>query len=158
MLQRILFTLNGALSPILGADPGVPAPPPQAQAPPAAAYDPILQPLNGYAAPPPATAAGGLDMWWIYAVYAAIIFGFYFFAIRPQRKRDKALKTMQAELRVGDNVLTTGGMYGRIADIGQDCFVVEFGTNRGVRIPVRKQDVLGKKAPQLTAPPTNVEE
>ena len=88
----------------------------------------------------------------MFALYAAIIGGFYFFAIRPQRKRDKEMRALQSTLGVGDNVMVSGGMFGRIADVGHDCFVVEFGTNRGVRIPIRKADVLAVKSPQMTAP------
>ena len=74
----------------------------------------------------------------------------YFFMFRPQRKREKEMKNLQSSLRVGDNIVTSSGMYGKIMDVGQDCFVVEFGTNRGVRIPIRKADVIGVKEPVLT--------
>jgi preprotein translocase subunit YajC len=54
---------------------------------------------------------------------------------------------------VGDNVITNGGLYGRVSDVGDDAFIVEFGTNRSIKIPVRKSDVLGIKEPKLTPPP-----
>ena len=145
MLQRILVLLNGDLSPVLGADPGA-----------AAQAAPIAGEVAGQvAAAPPPQDLGGFNMWWMYGVWILVIVGFYFLTIRPQRKRDKAMKEMQSALKVGDNVLTSGGMYGRIADVGEDCFVIEFGTNRGVRIPIRKADVLRIASPQMTpAPPT----
>jgi preprotein translocase subunit YajC len=68
------------------------------------------------------------------------------------------MKSMQSSIKVGDNVVTSGGMYGRVADVGQDCYIVEFGTNRGLRIPIRKQDILGIKSPIMTPPPAAIED
>ncbi len=47
----------------------------------------------------------------------AIIVVFYFFMIRPQRKKDKKIKEMLAALKVGDRVCTIGGIYGTITNI-----------------------------------------
>ena len=135
MLQGMLFLLNGELSPILGAEPGV-----------AAASAELGQAVAD-------TETGAFNMFWMYGIWALVIVGFYFLTIRPQRKRDKQMKEMQSTLKVGENVLTSGGMYGRIADVGQDCFLIEFGTNRGVRIPIRKSDVLCIQTPTLTQAP-----
>ena len=93
---------------------------------------------------------GGLSTFGMLGVWVLIIGVFYFFTIRPQSKRDKKLKEMQASIKTGDNVLTTSGFYGKIADVGEDCFVIEFGTNRGIRIPVRKSDIVGIQAPKMT--------
>jgi preprotein translocase subunit YajC len=49
--------------------------------------------------------------------------------------------------------VTTNGLFGKIADVGEDCFVVEFGTNRGVRIPVLKTDVVAVREPKMTPQP-----
>ena len=148
MLQRMVFLLSGDLNPILGGDSGVVAPAVEAAAEGAEQIAAVAAPAAG-----PLGLFG--DMGWMFALYAAIIVGFYFLTIRPQRKRDKKMKELHATLKVGDNVLTTGGMYGRIADVGQDCFIVEFGTNRGIRIPVRKSDILGIHTPQITQTPSN---
>ena len=143
MLQRTLVLLSGDLSPVLGADPGAAAP-----AAPVTAAEGVVQ--AAAAAPPP---DAGFNIWWMYGIWALVIVGFYFLTIRPQRKRDKQMKEMQSSIGVGDNVVTNSGMFGRVAEIGHDCFIVEFGTNRGVRIPIRKADVVGIKTPQLTAQP-----
>jgi len=109
------------------------------------------------AAPPAAPLEGGNPVW-IMVVYAALfIVAIYFMMFRGPRRREKKAKEMQASIRTGDNVLVTGGMFGRIVDIGEDSFVVEFGTNRGVRIPVLKSDVLGVREPKLTPPPRQAE-
>ena len=134
-----LLTNQGA-SPILG-QPGtaVPAAPVAEGA--AVAVAPVA------AAP---ADAGGFNMWWMYGIWGVVIVGFYFLTIRPQRKRDKETREMQSALKVGDNVVTSAGMYGRIAEVGEDCFLIEFGTNRGIRIPISKTNVLGLKTPQIT--------
>jgi len=147
----MLFLLNGDLSPILGAGQGAG----QAAAPVAEGATQAV----ATSPPPPAGAEGaGFNMFWMYGIWALVIVGFYFLTIRPQRKRDKAMKEMQSSIKVGDNVVVSGGLFGRVADLGQDCFVVEFGTNRGVRIPVRKSDVLGIQTPQLTPSPPSKDE
>lgn len=105
------------------------------------------------AVPPPAEQGGGEAGGWFGPVtilmYAAVFGAVYFLLIRPQKKRDKAVREMQASLKVGENIVTTGGLYGTIISIGEDCFVVEFGTNKGIRVPVRKSDVLAVKEPVL---------
>jgi len=83
-------------------------------------------------------------------IYAAVIGGMYFLMIRPQRKREKTMKEMQAALQVGDDVVTSGGFFGNIVSVGEDSFVIEFGTGKGVRIPVLKQHVVGKQKPYMT--------
>ena len=45
---------------------------------------------------------------------------FYFFMIRPQKKKDKQVKDMLAALKKGDRVCTIGGIYGTIAHIKDD--------------------------------------
>jgi len=99
------------------------------------------------------TGSGGFFSPMMILIWVGMFAAMYFFLFRPQRKRDKQMKEMQSALRVGDNVLTSGGIYGKIAGVGEDAFMVEFGENRGVRVWVRKSDVLGVKAPSTTPPP-----
>jgi len=101
--------------------------------------------------PPPANEGGGMMLIIGYAV--VMIVALYFLMYRGPKKRERKMKELQAGIRTGDNVVVTGGMFGRIADVGDDCFIVEFGTNRGIRIPVLKSDVLGVREPKLTPPP-----
>lgn len=78
---------------------------------------------------------------------------FYFFAIRPQKKKEKELVNMQNSIKVGDSVVTSSGFYGKVVDVTDEVFVVEFGTNKGVRIPVRKREVIDNKEPNLSNKP-----
>ena len=87
-------------------------------------------------------------------VWIAMLAGIWMLMIRPQRKREKKLKELQAGIKTGDNVVTNSGLFGRVADIGTDCFVIEMGiSGRTVKVPVLKTDVLGVRDPVLTPPP-----
>lgn len=84
-------------------------------------------------------------------LYFIIIIGlFYFFGIRPQKKREKALKNLQDEIKLGDWVLLDSGMYGKVAGISENVFTIEFGTNKGVLIPVLKQRIVSKSEPNFS--------
>lgn len=73
---------------------------------------------------------------------------FYFLLIRPQQKRAKEHRMLLQNLKVGDNILTSGGIYGRITGIKDDKITVEISdkvrvkVNRGHIAGVVKQDVL----------------
>ena len=72
-------------------------------------------------------------------VYVVVIGGaMYFFAIRPQKKEQKRLNAMLSELEVGDSVVTTSGFYGVVIDITEEDVIVEFGSNKNCRIPMKK--------------------
>lgn len=55
---------------------------------------------------------------------------FYFLLIRPQRKRDKKTKEMLAALKVGDNVVSIGGIIGKISSIKDDTVTLEIGADK----------------------------
>lgn len=52
---------------------------------------------------------------------------FYFFLIRPQRKKDKQIKDMLNNLKVGDRVCTIGGIYGTIVNIKDETITLSVG-------------------------------
>jgi preprotein translocase subunit YajC len=63
-----------------------------------------------------------------------IIVVFYFFMIRPQNKRQKELRNFRDTLKKGDKILTTGGIYGRIAEIDGNTALIEVDNNVKIRI------------------------
>jgi preprotein translocase subunit YajC len=64
-----------------------------------------------------------------------VLFGiFYFMLIRPQMKRAKEARTMIAALAKGDEVLTNGGLLGRIEDIADQFVVLEIAPNVSVKL------------------------
>jgi len=62
---------------------------------------------------------------------------FYFFVIRPQKKKEKEIKEMRDNLKVGDEVITIGGIYGRIVKIKDEVVTIEVGADRN-KIDVTK--------------------
>ena len=68
--------------------------------------------------------AGGGGLFMIF--YLVIIFGaMYFILIRPQRKKQKEEKKMRENLQVGDEIVTIGGIYGRVISLKEDTMVIE---------------------------------
>ena len=55
---------------------------------------------------------------------------FYVFAIRPQKKREKEIRAMRESLRVGDEIVTIGGIYGKIVKLKEDIVTIEVGSNK----------------------------
>ncbi len=49
----------------------------------------------------------------------------YFMIIRPQKKKEKEEKQMRENLQVGDEILTIGGIYGRVISLKEDAMVIE---------------------------------
>lgn len=93
-----------------------------------------------------------MDDWGMLIImYVAVFAAMYFLWIKPQNKRRKAALEMQASIKEGDNVLMSSGMYGTIVTLGEEDCLVEFGTNKGIRIPVRRADIVGVREPNLTA-------
>ena len=61
----------------------------------------------------------------IIIMYAAIFGAMYFFLIRPQKKKQKEEKKMRENLQVGDEIITIGGIYGRVISLKEDTIVIE---------------------------------
>lgn len=84
-----------------------------------------------------AGAAGGgmLQIVIVWGIFLAVM---YFIMLRPQKKEQKRVSAMLASLEVGDVVVTTSGFYGVLIDITDEDVIVEFGSNRNCRIPMKK--------------------
>ena len=61
----------------------------------------------------------------------------YFMLIRPQKKKDDEVRKMRESLKVGDDILTIGGIYGKIVRIKDDRITLQVGSDR-TRIEVAK--------------------
>lgn len=55
---------------------------------------------------------------------------FYFLLIRPQKKKEKEIQKMRSNLQVGDEIVTVGGIIGRVVSIREDTVVIETGSDR----------------------------
>ena len=87
-----------------------------------------------------ATAAqpqgGGMSL----ILMMAVLFGLmYFMMIRPQMKRQKEHRALVAGLAKGDEVVTSGGIAGRVDEVGETFITVEIATN--VKVKVQKGSV-----------------
>ncbi len=59
-------------------------------------------------------------------IYLLVIFAImYFLFIRPSRKKTKEEKKMRESLQIGDEVVTIGGIYGRVISLKEDTMVIE---------------------------------
>ena len=70
---------------------------------------------------------------------ALIFVIFYFLLIRPQQKRQKEHKDLISKLAVGDEVVTAGGVLGKVTDLGDSFVHVEIAD--GVMIKVQRQTI-----------------
>ncbi|QXM05930.1 preprotein translocase subunit YajC [Crassaminicella indica] len=55
---------------------------------------------------------------------------FYFLIIRPQKKREKQIKEMRDSLKVGDQISTIGGIFGKISKVKEDMITIEVGADK----------------------------
>ena len=70
--------------------------------------------------------AGGAGGTVFMIVYLVIIFGaMYLLLIRPQKKKQKEEKRMRENLQIGDEIVTIGGIYGRVISLKEDTIVIE---------------------------------
>jgi preprotein translocase subunit YajC len=95
---------------------------------------------NAFAQTAPAAAAGGaesslMSMLPLLAMFAVL----YFVMIRPQMKRQKEHKSMLDALAKGDEVVTAGGVVGKVAKLGDSFVHVEVAN--GVELQVQRSAV-----------------
>ncbi|MCC7463057.1 MAG: preprotein translocase subunit YajC [Gammaproteobacteria bacterium] len=94
----------------------------------------LISEAHAQAAAP--AAGSGMSQILILVVFVVV---FYFLLIRPQQKRMKEQQSMLAKLAVGDEVVTTGGLLGRITEVGEPYLTVEIAD--GVRVRVLKTQI-----------------
>lgn len=84
-----------------------------------------------------ATQGGGLMS---FLPLILIVVVFWFFMIRPQMKRQKELKNFREALQKGDKIVTTGGIYGKVAEIQNFYIIME--VEGQVRLKIDKSAVI----------------
>ncbi|ATC95910.1 preprotein translocase subunit YajC [Pseudoalteromonas tunicata] len=90
---------------------------------------------NAYAADAPAAAGGGMEMLIMLAIFGLV---FYFLIYRPQAKRVKDHKDLMGALAKGDEVLTSGGLVGKISKVADDKDFVVIALNDQTQVTVQK--------------------
>ena len=78
----------------------------------------------------------------IMVVYIVALIGLmYFLMVRPQKKEQKRMDALLSSLEIGDSVCTTAGFYGVVIGMEEDMVIVEFGSNKNCRIPMKKSSI-----------------
>jgi preprotein translocase subunit YajC len=95
-----------------------------------------ISPVIAQAAAAQPAAGGGLQM----IIMMVVLFGLmYFMMIRPKMKRQKEHRTLIAGLAKGDEVVTNGGIAGRVEEVGETFITVEIAAN--VKVKLQKSAV-----------------
>ncbi len=90
---------------------------------------------TAYAQAAPAPAAGGAESTFITLLPLVLMFVvLYFIMIRPQMKRQKEHKAMIEALAKGDEVVTVGGLAGRVSKLGETYVGLEIANNIEVQV------------------------
>ena len=84
-------------------------------------------------------AAADGSQWSGIVMMVVIVAIFYFFMIRPQQKKQKEIQKAREALKTGDKIITAGGIYGRIREIGDIYMMIEVAN--GVTIRVDKNSI-----------------
>ena len=75
---------------------------------------------------------------------------FYFFIIRPQKKRQKQHDDLLASLTRGDQVITAGGFFATVREVKDDSLIVEIAD--GVKVRVLKSSIVNKRSSAPSEP------
>ncbi len=105
---------------------------------------------NAYAMAPPSGGAEGASpgagLMGILPPMIAMFLIFYFLLIRPQQKKQREQDALLAALKEGDNILTSGGIYGTIKKVKDDVLTVQIADNVKVKVSRKSVSSLKDKA------------
>ena len=88
-------------------------------------------------------AQGGGDYSFL-IMMVAIFAIMYFFMIRPQNKKQKEIQNFRKNLEIGQEVITAGGIYGKVKDIEDSVVVLEIAS--GLKIKIDKNSIYANAA------------
>ena len=97
----------------------------------------------------PARPQGGVGMFTALLPFLLVFVIFYLLIVMPQRKRQKKHMTMVEQLKPGDRIITSGGMYGTVMGVQPDRIELKVAAN--VKIDITKSSVaviLGQGQPK----------
>ncbi|MDF2158898.1 preprotein translocase subunit YajC [Algoriphagus sp. CAU 1675] len=84
-------------------------------------------------------AAGGSGILGQVFLFGSIILIMYFFMIRPQQKKQKETKKFIDEIKKGEDVVTIGGLHGKVSAVEGDTVILEL--DRGFKVKVEKSAI-----------------
>lgn len=96
------------------------------------------------------TTTGGGSSFMPIILLGVMLVAMYFFMFRPQKKQEREVNNMRANLQVGDEITTIGGIIGKIVSIKDETVLVETGRDkvriRFLRSAIRSVDVKAEDA------------
>ena len=110
--------------------------------------DPLFGMLLAFAASPDGSVNPLVQL----IPFGLVLAIFYFVILMPMKKRQKKVQEFLSALKVGDKVVTSGGIYGSIAKMGEDAVQLQIAPN--VRVDVSRAAIVGYQgqAPVVDAP------
>ena len=102
--------------------------------------------LLAMTSPPP----GGQPLWVSFIPFLLILGIFYFIILLPMKRRQQKVQAFLAALKVGDRVITSGGIYGTITRLNDQSVQVQIANN--VRIEVSRAAIVGYQGQEPVVP------
>ena len=97
------------------------------------------------------TPQGGAPSAWVQLMPFVLVVGiFYFVILLPMKRRQQKVQAFLAALKVGDRVVTSGGLFGTITRIGDASIQVQVANN--VRVEMSRNAVVGYQGQEPVAP------
>lgn len=88
-------------------------------------------------------AAGGSSIIWTLLPFAFIFAIFYFLVIVPQKRQKQQLQEMIAALKINDEVVTNGGIIGKIKEVRETSYIIQSAEKS--MLEIGKSAVIGKR-------------
>ena len=105
---------------------------------------------NIYADSPTTTTQGSGMGWTTWLIIIVMFAALYFFMIRPQNKKDKEARNMRNNLKPGDEIVTIGGIFGKIVRVTEDRVVIMVGSEK-VKLEMAKNAISGLANPSTAS-------
>jgi preprotein translocase subunit YajC len=96
---------------------------------------------------------GGQSAFLQFIPFLLILGIFYFVMVLPMRKRQQKVRTFLAALKVGDKIITSGGMYGSITRLTEQSIQLQIANN--VRVELSRSAVVGYQGQDPVVPEGN---
>ena len=106
--------------------------------------------LVALGAPPP---GGSQSVWIQFIPFLLVLAIFYFIILLPMKKRQQKVQSFLEALKVGDRVITSGGIYGSITKLNEQSLQLQIANN--VRIEVARTAIVGYQGQEPVVPEGN---